>query len=500
MSNDQATEELLKSHPGLSRLLGWCGLATLALGYIATLLGKIFEVKRYLFEAVGPDRLLSIHFGMAFGVAALFIFGYLILAVWIYHRYFRQLEPRKRRLFGGAVTACGLLFAGCSVYAVLPPPPDVPELLDRESSLWEKELLSLGVRGGGIRGSRADQSGEPQVWSTAQSLTGIMLNRWRPLSETDAKRIRGHLDYLDEIRIPKDEEGWGYMSDFDWGITEIAGWVTLAYLASTQPNMVSLVWGGDSEKAFQRLGQYLKLLQDRQLSNGGWAPISQKDNLRFARTYSTVIALWALIEAKKHPEMGKRIGSAFDEAIEGGIRWLLARYNDQVKSWVPNPERPKQTESFPGLTAQVLYVLERARPEFDFLLQANSSYQRALQAYTSSIAAADGASSLASRAATSNDRTPDSDVYLRPSKVILEGSTFLWFPWSLALCTQLSGRAIVDPDTKRACSLLLGRINDLINFAQNDAATYIMSESLFAIHLQVDQSIKSQVTRPAGNS
>ena len=177
MSNDQATDELLKSHPGLSRLLGWCGLATLALGYIATLLGKIFEVKRYLFEAVGPDRLLSIHFGMAFGVAALFIFGYLILAVWVYRRYFRQLEQRKRRLFGGAVTACGLLFAGCSVYAVLPPPPDVRELLDRESSLWEKELLSLAVHGGGIRGSRADQSGEPQVWSTAQSLTGIMFNR-----------------------------------------------------------------------------------------------------------------------------------------------------------------------------------------------------------------------------------------------------------------------------------------------------------------------------------
>ena len=500
MSSDQATEELLKSHPGLNRLLGWCGLATLALGYIATLLGQIFEVKRYLFEALGPDRLLSIHFGMAFGVAALFIIGYLILAVWVYRRYFLQLQPRKRRLFGGAVTVGGLLFAGCSIYAVLPPPPDVRELLDRESSLWEKELLGLGVRGGGIRASRADHSDEPQVWSTAQSLTGIMFNHWRPLSETDAKRIRDHLDYIDRVRIPKDEEGWGYMSDLDWGVTEIAGWVTLAYLASTQPNLVNLVWGRDSEKAFQRLEQYLKLLQGRQLTNGAWAPISQKDNLRFARTYSTTIAVWALIEAKKHPEMGKRIGSAYDEAVEGGIRWLLARYNDQVKSWVPNPERPKQTESFPGLTAQVLYVLERARPEFDFLLQANSSYQRALRAYMSSIAGADAASSLASRAATSNDRTPDSDVYLRPSKVILEGSTFLWFPWSLALCAQLSSKAMADPSTKRACNLLLGRINDLISFAHNDAVTYIMSESLFAIQLQVDQIIKSQVTKPVGKS
>ena len=84
--------------------------------------------------------------------------------------------------------------------------------------------------------------------------------------------------------------------------------------------------------------------------------------------------------------------------------------------------------------------------------------------------------------------------------MILEGSTFLWFPWSLALCTQLSGKPMAAPNTKRACNLLLGRINDLISFAHNDAVTYVMSESLFAIQLQVDQIIKSQVTRPVGKS
>jgi hypothetical protein len=75
MGNAQATEELLKGYPKLSRILGWCGLATIVLGYLATALGKASEVKRYLFELVGPHYLLSIHFGMSFMVVALFLVG-----------------------------------------------------------------------------------------------------------------------------------------------------------------------------------------------------------------------------------------------------------------------------------------------------------------------------------------------------------------------------------------------------------------------------------------
>jgi hypothetical protein len=482
-------------------MIGWCGLAIVALGYIATMLGKTFEVKRYLFESVGPDRLLSLHFAMQFAVAALFIVGYLLLAVWVYQRYFLQLGNLKRRLWAGAVTACGLLLAGCSIYTALPPAPDVLALLDKETSLWDRELLGLNVEGGGIKGSRVDPAAESQVWSTAQSLTGILVNRSTGLTEADAKQVREHLEYIERVRLPR-EEGWGYFEELDWGVTEIAGWVVLAYLASTQSNTVNLVWGDDSEKAFQRLALYLKLLQTRQLTTGGWAPISQKDNPKFARTYSTTMALWALIEAKKHPEMGRRIGAAYDAAIAGGIRWLLARYDVQLNSWVPNPERSRQTERVPGLTAQVLYVLERAKPEFDFLLQVNPSYERALQQFTRSIGGdkTDSSVSLASRPAGSNDRMHDADNYLRPSKFMLEGSTFLWLPWSLALCSQLSAKSAVDAETTRACKVLLGRVNDLIRFAQHESFTYVMAESLFAIKLQIEATINRQFTTTASRS
>jgi len=285
------------------------------------------------------------------------------------------------------------------------------------------------------------------------------------------------------------------------GVTEIAGWVALAYLESTQVDTIDLVWGNDSENAFQRLDRYLRLLKSRQLANGGWAPISQKDNEKFGRTYSTTMALWALIEAKKHPEMGKRIGKAYDEAIVGGIRWLLTRYKDEVKSWVPNPDRPRQTEGFAGLTAQVLYVMERARPEFNSLLQIDSSYERALQHFKTSIASGkDTSRSLLSRPAGSNDRTPDGDIYLRPTNFMLEPSTFLWLPWSVALCSQLSARVPADIEATGSCRLLLGRVGNLISFAKDEGSTYIMAESLFAIQLQIKSMINRQLATPNGKS
>jgi len=489
MANDPATEDLLKSYPRLSRALGWCGLASIVLGYIGTVLGKLTEVKHYLFDLVGPQKLLSIHFGMAFLVGSLFFVGYLTVGVWIYRMYFLRLERQKRVGYGGVVMVGGVILAAGSVYAALSPAPDIGSILVNESNSLERELLGLRVEGGGLRYNRADPSVEPQAWSTAQSLTAILANRTVALSKTDAEGIRSDLEFINRIRLPG-EEGWGYLEPIDWGVTEIAAWVVLAYLSSTQPNTVDAVWGAESEIANQRLRRDLKLLHERQLPNGGWAPISQKNNMSYARTYSTTMALWALIEGKRHPEMGRRVGFEYDDAIRSGIRWLLARYDSQLKSWVPNPERAKQTESFPGLTAQILYVLERAGPDFDF--RGDLAYERAHRDFVQSIEGSGQNPSLvlATRPASDNERTHDSDRYLRRSKFMVESSTYLWLPWSLAVCSQVGSRGSVNKVegsvTKRGCALLLGRVHDLIRFARDDPFAYVMAESLFAVRLQVE--------------
>ena len=227
------------------------------------------------------------------------------------------------------------------------------------------------------------------------------------------------------------------------------------------------------------------------MTNGGWAPIGQIDNEKFGRTYSTVMALWALIEARKSSQLIEIMDTRYDDNIKGGIRWLLSNYNYDLRSWVPNPERAKQIERFPGLTAQTLYVLELARPEFNFLLKSNSTYDAGRQAFFNSIEGDDlqATPALASRLASNNDRTHDSDRYLPGTKFTVEGSTFLWFPWTIALCAQSQLGEDVETTTeeiaKRGCSRLLGRINNLVKFAREDPFTYVMAESLFALRLQL---------------
>jgi hypothetical protein len=147
-------------------------------------------------------------------------------------------------------------------------------------------------------------------------------------------------------------------------------------------------------------------------------------------------------------------------------------------------------------------VLERAKPEFESLLQLDPSYERALQQFKRSLAGDKAGSSenLISRPANRNDRMHDGDNYLRPSEFMLEGSTFLWFPWSLALCSELSGRVGTDIETTRNCNLLLGRVNDLTSFVKHEPSTYVMAESLIAIQLQIESTINRQFTTTKGKS
>lgn len=489
MADIAQVTELLKNYPRLTKALGWSSVVSVALGTVTGLLGKASELKRILFELVGPQNLVSIHVGMTFFVGGLFIVGYLSLALWIYKRYVSTLEQRRRYLYSSFLAICGLLLAAASIFAAIPSVPDVRELLRKESVTLEKELLELGVEGGGLRYNRLDHSVQPQTWLTAQSLTAVLSGRKDPLSDVDAKHIREHLDFIDRVRLQSDE-GWGYMEQIDWGVTEIAGWVALAYVASAQPGIVDVVWGRDSTVAYSRLTRDLRLLQQRQMKDGSWAPVKQTDNAKFARTYSTVMALWALVEASKHPEIRKRTGITFDDSIKGGIQWLLANYDKGLGGWSPNPGRARQTDNFSGLTGHVLYVLSRAMPDFEVMLKMDQSYNDAQHAYlTTMVEGSTFSPSLISRPAGNNDRTHDSDRYLTGSKFMIESSTFLWFPWALSLCAELKQREpTAEPDrgyAKRGCAALAGRVNDLIKFARNDPFAYVMAESLLAIRLHL---------------
>ena len=78
---------------------------------------------------------------------------------------------------------------------------------------------------------------------------------------------------------------------------------------------------------------------------------------------------------------------------------------------------------------------------------------------------------------------------------MVEGSTFLWFPWTVALCAQVTHNAPEEEMQRiaeRACPRLVGRINDMIKFARDDPFAYVMAESLFAMREHI-----AHVKRPS---
>lgn len=478
------SEEALKSaarKPRRPRDGGRLAAVTLALGSLATVLGKMAEIKKALFELLGPDRLQSLHLGMSVLVAGLFIVGYSALGWWLWRRYLSARAGRWRHSAVAALMLGGLVTTGCSVYVALPPQPDVDALLNDELDTWSHELLGLRKAGAALRSDRRDPSAPDQIWSTGQVLNALLQP---PATEAAKPReLRALLDAIEAARLP-DLEGWGYYNEFDWGVTEVAAWVLLAEVRSLRPDWAALLWAADRDAGRQRLNRDLALLLKRQLPSGAFAPVSQAQEIH-ARTYSSVVAVWALVELRRAELCAERCGEV-DSAIRAGVNWLLSSYEDGLGSWVPRPGRSGNLDGFPGLSGQVIYVLERARPLAGDLLHAEyADYRRRF--FKSFDTAPDPIHpALRNRDARANDRTPDGDLALPGKRVLLEGSTFLWFPWALAACSEQPGMKASADDAAlaaRACAQLGGRLNDLVRFVKSEVFVYIMAESMFALRL-----------------
>ncbi|GAA5072045.1 hypothetical protein GCM10025759_11590 [Lysobacter panacisoli] len=462
-------------------MLRWFALTSMALGLLAAILGHVSEIRDGLFEILGPNHLLTIHFGMALLVGVTFLAAYLVLFVWIYRRHLARIEKaaRRRTLVSATVLLVSGLAAG-SIYAALPPKPDLERVMTSEAGKMRRELIELGKPEGGMRTNRIDNASMLQVWSSAQCLVAIMSSP-DAMTDEEARQIRDHLDFINRSQLPG-AEGWGYVHELRWGVTEVNAWVVLAELMSTRPDLIGRIWGNRSPEAISRLAHHVDDLSHRQTRGGGWAPINVTDKDEYARTYSTVMATWALVEVERRADL--KLSSQKD-AINGGIRWLLKYYDNDMESWVPNPIRQQQTESYVGLTTQTLYVIERARPLHFYLLDGNPTYERAQRhmADLMSDSRRRTTDPLSDRPVGRNDRTHDSDVYIGDR--MLEGSTFLWFPWTAAYCSEMKEGRLTDPRIDSGCTLLAQRSNELIKHARAEPYAYVMAESLYAINVNL---------------
>src|SRR4029079_7979281 len=122
----------------------------------------------------------------------------------------------------------------------------------------------------------------------------------------------------------------------------------------------------------------------RQNDGAGGGPM-RESAAALTRTYSTTMALWALVDARAEPMLSASVGARYDENIRRGVNWLLVHRNPDPAGWVPNPTRGNVREACPGLTAQVLFVLARAEKVNSSFVNSSSTYKQAKEAFLKSL-------------------------------------------------------------------------------------------------------------------
>ncbi len=513
-----ALDDALENHPLLRRLAAWAGVATVVItnsAKVVEALGKLRPeyvrfsnaVGGWVYAKLGQTGTAILHYAWLTVAVSLLAIGYFALAYWVDQRYLKKRSTVARRVWRTLLVLLFLTIAGYSSASLLRPAKNIEATIESVAPSFGQELVVLNPRRsasghlkddpkvdardepGGIRYDRNDPAVTAQAWTTAQALVALLADRHEALKPEDAKLIRRHLDYLDSKRLP-DLEGWGYMEPFDWGVTEIAAWVVLAELASIQPAVAESIWGKDLTVPLERIKRDVAIIRARQERSGGWSPIADVSNPKYARTYSTVMSIWALAELDQSQRAAQLIESNDSAQIRDGMRWLMRNYAKEQHSWVPNPERGSQNDAFPGLTVQTLFVLGRTGPNYTLMYKDSPAYKDALDWFVQEI---DITSSptlkprLVSSSPAENARVHDSDRYLDGSRFMVESSSFLWMPWTLALCSEADtiqwGSIQKTQAVRQGCQAVKERVDALETFVRAETFTYAMAESLLGLRL-----------------
>ena len=453
------------------------GLTFFFIGVLLLIGGLSGEALSTLIERVGLKRARPWNVALRWIEMSALVFGALLISV--------ALARQRGRRFAVALGA--VLWLGCWMLITVdvPAPAAFALAYDRHlvkgSDDWRRRLLTFSdPETGGIRDGSSDT--KVQAWTTAQAVVGVLGNidyNKSKLSAKEQDQIRNAVNYLDRVRVPPPDEGWGYFEGTVPAITEVTAWAALAEIASVRANL----WDPNSRAIVAgRVDRDLKTLLRRQTPSGGWSPIRdlRDDN---TRTYPTVMALWALGAAFRE---GLVTDLGAKHCVMKGINWLLNERHAQL-GWVPNPRRRFQTEDFPGLTAQALVVLELLRE------QVSEGGASDIRLRDAKIKFAEG--TLVNLSIRANARVPDTDVHvtLGQASETLEGSSFLWYPWSRAAMTLLAHDAELPPEVRerarREAAALTLRTEELTEYL-NNGLPYQLAENLFSIRIATDAAVK----------
>jgi hypothetical protein len=482
--------QIAKLEKSVAKIQGFIGIVAIALGNCAAIITHVDEIRQYVSKVLGSELLYTFHSYILNGACTLLLVGYGSLTYWLYKNF---VFDRSWRIKGAFYVAVVVTFGSTVLgsYAFLFRPSDLVPSVKLQLSSYVEMLLSQQVVGGsddgGFRWSQAGTSNDVQVWTTAQCLMALLQQEPAVLRKS-APTLRRGFDYIERSRLKSLERGWGYMQNINWGVTEVDAWVALAYLYSLRVNDGALIWGSDDlPDVIARTRIALDLLLERQFNDGGWSVIEKTSNPKHIRTYSTIMALWAIAEAENSGDVFKDHEKPFHSAVASAVKWVMPFYTKSASGfsgWWPNPSSKSLVGAYPGLTAQTLFVLSTAAVSNPFI-GADRKYKNAIETFVTSAVEGDATfQSFGKRRIDDNDRPHDGDRYLEGRTETVEQSTFLWYPWTIAMAAALAhDRVLQDYQHERVrnlSSMLFKRMDEEIDFVRNDAAIYPTAEIALA--------------------
>ena len=362
------------------------------------------------------------------------------------------------------------------------PETEYRAVLKRKTATWVNTVFSAQAGDGGIKMAPSSAENTTQVWQSAQCLVGVLSSGEN--LDTHVPKIKSAFKYIEDLHHNGAVEGWNlYGNANEFTITEIGNWVTLASIKSLDSK--TKIWDdAEREEVIKHVIRNLEEGNRRQDTNGGWRPI-RNDNSEFTRTYPTIMALWSLVEARRSPSVSARIGDKYDENIRKGINWLLLSYKEG-QGWVPNSNRAGQRDHFDGLTAHALYVLSRAEGvDVATFIKNDRVYRTARQEFIKNKQFADWSIEA------NNSHLPDPDLRFVGTEFLAEGSTFLWFPWTLAELSQLASDEGLSADERQAAAQLRldifnANADKLENYVETANLMYVLGENLYGVSTYLD--------------
>ena len=340
-----------------------------------------------------------------------------------------------------------------------------------QQSLASQLLTAQHPYEGGFKNLVA-AAGIQDPWTTAQAVKAVLL-----AGSGEPDRIKRAFAYIESHR---QSEGFEAMYEADSSVhpirTETAAWVVIAYLESlSKPD----IWQqGERQSAIARTEGALDLIlaqQDR--THGGWSPIPHF-SARNSRTYATMMPVWALTETMLSSDISDSTKQKIAPALDGGIAWLINHYSPNL-GWEENPEY-RLGWAFPGLTYQVLFVLERAQLVSGRNAFAKTeAYKQIKREFKNTIHSAEV-----------------SDVQPVPTEYNVIGGypcgvDVLAFPWLLsALPALINDKEVPSSDRRYLRGLLqheLGKVPNLPNELLRTAETWRVAEDLIGLSNFISQ-------------